>query len=90
MEISKNEEFKEGSSGCEVEWGIETIPQQDGTANLFRHVFFNECENSLRNTGFICTALLVFWLAVHCGVVSLHPAGPYIKMKLENTEMKLS
>jgi len=47
MKISKNEEFKEGFSGCVVEWGSETIPQQDGTANLFRHVFFNECENGL-------------------------------------------
>jgi hypothetical protein len=39
MKISKNEEFGEGSSGCVVEWGSETIAQQDGTANLFRHVF---------------------------------------------------
>jgi len=37
MKISKIEEFKEGSLGCVVEWGSETIAQQDGTANLFRH-----------------------------------------------------
>jgi hypothetical protein len=38
MKISKSEKFREGSSGCVVEWGSETIAQQDGTANLFRHV----------------------------------------------------
>jgi hypothetical protein len=39
MKISKNEDFREGCSGCVVEWGNGTIAQQDGTANLFRHVF---------------------------------------------------
>jgi hypothetical protein len=92
MKISKKEEFREGCSGCVVEWGSETIAQQDGTTNLFRHVFSANVKMVSEKywLHMYWLACSVFWLALHCRVVSLHAPGPYVRMKLENTEIKLS
>jgi hypothetical protein len=49
------------------------------------------CNNSLRNASCKHTAEAVFWHALHCTVwpESPHTAEPCVKMKPENTEIKL-